>query len=163
MSWRTLFHTEEVESTPRGADELFRRCFNHGIPRYPRHFVLWYDSPGAKPVVAGYVHHLPFHGVLLGGGMCVDARIYRQLDRDVFAAVRGAGGLATIILTDTFGLLGDSPAVFGHVAEPRAREADLRAGMIETGVEHLMVYWRRELSEPEKCRLVDLVAGHGPF
>jgi hypothetical protein len=60
-------------------------------------------------------------------------------------------------------MLGDSPAVFGHVNEPRARQADLRAGMVDTDREHLMVYWRRELPAMEKRRLVDLVAAHGPF
>ena len=150
-------------STPAGVDELFRRSFGHEIPRYPRHFVLWYHGAGGTPVPAAYIHQLPFHEVHLAGGMCVDAGIYRRLDRQTFQAVRDAGGLATIIMTDTYDLLGDSPAVFGHVDEPRARQADYRAGMIDTDREHLMVYWRREIRDSEKRRLIELVAAHGAF
>ena len=95
--------------------------------------------------------------------MCADAAVYRELPRDAFKEVQDAGGFATMILRNTFGMLGDSAAVFGHVAEPRARQADLRAGMVETGREHLMVYWLRELSEHDKKRLIEVVAQHGPF
>jgi hypothetical protein len=161
--WRALFRTEELESTPASVDELFLRSFGHGIPRYPRHFVLWYENGGASPLPAAYIHQLPFHDVHLAGGMCVDASVYRRLDRDVFRAVRDAGGLATLIMTDTYAMLGDSPAVFGHVNEPRARQADYRAGMVDTDREHLMVYWRRDVSDAEKRRLIDLVASHGAF
>jgi hypothetical protein len=162
-SWRTLFRMQELISTPASVDKLFRRSFGHKIPRYPRHFALWFERPGRAPVPAAYIHQLPFDIVYLAGGMCVDASIYRQLDKETFRAVRDAGGLATIIMTDTYAMLGDSPAVFGHVDEPRARQADYRAGMIDTDRAHLMVYWRRELPEPEKRRLIDLVARHGPF
>jgi hypothetical protein len=162
-SWRKLFRTEELGSTPASVDALFRRSFGHEIPRYPRHFVLWYEPPGAVARPAAYVHQLPFHDVHLAGGMCVDAGVYRQLEKPVFEAVRQAGGFATIVMTDSYGLLGDSPAVFGHVNEPRARQADYRAGMVDTDREYLMVYWRREVSDADKRRLIDLVAEHGAF
>jgi hypothetical protein len=60
-------------------------------------------------------------------------------------------------------MLGESPASFGHVGEPRARAADLRTGFVDTGREHLMVYWRRELAEDERTRCIERVAALGPF
>ena len=162
-AWRKLFRTEEIASPPASVARLFQRSFGHPIPTYPRHFVMWYEPHGGEAIVAAYIHQLPFHEVHLAGGMCVDPRVYRMLDAATFKEVRDAGGLATVIMTDTYALLGDSPAVFGHVNEPRARQADLRAGMVDTDREHLMVYWRRELPPAEKRRLVDLVAAHGAF
>jgi hypothetical protein len=161
--WRELFHTQELAAPPPAVAELFQRSFGHPIPTYPRHFVLWYRPAQGGALPAAYLHQLPLREVHLAGGMCVDARVYRMLDRETFQALRDAGGLATIVMTDSYRMLGDSPAVFGHVNEPRARQADLRAGMVDTDREHLMVYWRRELPAMEKRRLVDLVAAHGPF
>lgn len=158
-----LFRTEEVADPPDAVAELFLRSHRHAIPGYPRHFVMWYLPPNGRAKPAAYVHHLPFGGVHLGGGMCADAAIYREMPGDAFRKARDAGGFATMILRDTFTMLGDSAAVFGHVAEPRARQADLRAGMRETGREHLLVYWITDLPEDEKQRIVERVARHGPF
>jgi len=77
--------------------------------------------------------------------------------------VRDEGGLATIVTRESFTMLGDSPAAFGHVGEPRARQADLRTGFVDTDVEHLMVFWRRELPADEKQRLIAKVAALGAF
>ena len=166
-AWRRLLTTEEAAEASAAAGALFRRRFGHDVPGYPRHFELVYappgaQAPGARQVVA-YVHQSPYRGVHLTGGMCVEEGAYRRFPRWLFAQVRAQGGLATVVTRDSLALLGDSPAAFGHVGEPRARQADLRTGYVDCGPPHLMVYWRRSLPEAEKARLVEMVAAHGPF
>ena len=165
--WRDCLRTWEVHDARHVAGDLFRRSFGHDVPDYPRHFVLVYSPPPGEddttPKVVAYVHQSPHEEVYLGGGMCVDAAAYRRMPRWLFEAARDAGGLATVVTRDSIGMLGESPAAFGHVGEPRARQADLRTGYVDTGVEHLMVVWRRPLPEPERRRLVEKVAALGPF
>jgi hypothetical protein len=164
-AWRRFLVTEEVADARGDAGALFRRAFGHEIPDYPRHFVLLYQpgaASGGRRVVA-YVHQTPYREVHLGGGMCVDERAYRGFPRWLFAQVREQGGLATIVTRDSIAMMGESPAAFGHVGEPRARQADLRTGFVDTGRPHLMVFWRRALPEAEQRRLIDMVEAHGPF
>jgi hypothetical protein len=165
--WRDHLRTWEVNDARTVAGDLFRRSFGHDIPTYPRHFVLVYSPPSDEddttPKVVAYVHQRPFEEVHLGGGMCVDALAYRRMPRWLFDQVRDEGGLATIVTRDSLAMLGDSPAAFGHVGEPRARQADLRTGYVDTGVEHLMVYWRKPISEEEKQRIISKVAAVGAF
>ena len=164
-TWRDHFQTWEINDARRVAGELFRRRFGHEIPGYPRHFVLVYSPPagGGAPSVVAYVHQLQLDDVYLCGGMCVDEGAYRRLPKWLFAQVREAGGLATIVTRDSMGMLGDSLASFGHVGEPRARAADLRTGFVDTGRPHLMVMWLKDLAEAEKLRLIDKIEAHGPF
>ncbi|HET9577393.1 MAG TPA: polysaccharide deacetylase family protein [Usitatibacter sp.] len=167
QTWREHLRTWEVNDARVVAGDLFRRSFGHDVPDYPRHFVCVYSPPSTEgdtaPKVVAYVHQRPFEDVHLGGGMCVDAVAYRKMPRWLFEQVRDEGGLATIVTRDSLGMLGDSPAGFGHVGEPRARQADLRTGYVDTGVEHLMVYWRKPLSDEEKQRIIAKVAAIGAF
>jgi hypothetical protein len=163
-NWRAHFHTIEVDDPNPLAGDLFKRRFGHDIPDYPRHFVLMYDDlAGSDRRAVAYVHQMPHNEVYLGGGMCVDESAYRAFPKWLFAEVRREGGLATIVTRDSIALLGDSPAAFGHVGEPRAREADLRTGYVDTGRPHLMVFWRKELPAAEKARLIEMVDAFGAF
>jgi len=163
--WRDCLRTWEVNDARVLAGDLFKRCFGHGIPDYPRHFVLVYSPPAGtgELAVVAYVHQTPYGDVHLGGGMCVDERAYRRMPRPLFAQVREQGGLATIVTRDSVAMLGDSLASFGHVGESRARAADLRTGYVDTGLPHLMVMWRKPLDDAQKARIIDRVDAHGPF
>jgi peptidoglycan/xylan/chitin deacetylase (PgdA/CDA1 family) len=165
--WRDCLRTGEVNDARHVAGELFQRSFGHPIPGYPRHFVLVYSPPpgeqDGRPEVVAYVHQRPFEDAYLGGGMCVDERAYRRFPRWLFAEVRREGGLATIVTRGSVSMLGDSPVSFGYVGEPRARQADLRTGYVDTGRPHLMALWRREIPESEKARLIARVDALGPF
>ena len=165
--WRAQLTTYEVDDARGIADALFTRAFGHAPPVEGRHFVLVYfpaaGSHDPTPRVVAYTHQRALDELYLAGGMCVDERIYRHLPERLFQAVKDEGGLATIVMRDSFAMLGDSPACFGHVGEPRARQADLRAGFVDTGLPHLMVHWRREIPEAEKRRLIGKVEAHGPF
>lgn len=135
------------------------------MPEYPRHFVLVHlpNPDEAASEVVAYIHQMPYQEVHLGGGMCVDERVYRRLPKWLFQEVRREGGLATIVTRDSIAMLGDSLAAFGHVGEPRARQADLRSGLVDTGRPHLMVFWRKPLAESEKDRLITIAEKYGPF
>jgi hypothetical protein len=164
--WRDRLRTWEVNDASVLAGDLFRRCFGHPIPAHGRHFVLVYSPPPGveeAPCVVAYVHHTPFKDMYLGGGMCADERAYRRFPRWLFRQVREEGGLATLVTRESIGMLGDAAAVWGHVGEPRARQADLRTGFVDTDSPHLMVIWRRPISEDEKRRRVAEVAALGPF
>jgi peptidoglycan/xylan/chitin deacetylase (PgdA/CDA1 family) len=167
LTWRECFRTWEVDDARAVAGDLFKHCFGHEIPDYPRHFVLVYSPPpqaeDLTPQVVAYVHQTPHEEFFLTGGMCVDATAYRRMPRWLFEQARDQGGLATIVTRDSMEMLGDSPAAFGHVGEPRARAADLRTGFVDTDHEHLMVLWRRELPEAERRRLIERAAAIGPF
>jgi hypothetical protein len=166
-AWRDHLRTWEVNDASVVAGDLFRRSFGHEVPGYPRHFVLVYSPPSGEddgePRVVAYVHQLAHEDFYLTGGMCVDAAAYRRMPRWLYQAARDEGGLATIVTRDSMGMLGDSPAAFGHVGEPRARAADLRTGFVDTGIEQLMVYWRADLDEAERRRLVGRAAALGAF
>ena len=157
MAPRERFSTRELQSA-EAARALFTRSFGHEPPSYPRHFGLF----GGDLLVA-YIHYLPFETAHLGGGLCVDERSYRRLSKEAWEDVKRQGGLATMLIRDTLGMLGESAAAFAHVGEPRSKQAQVRAGLVETGVPNLMVFWRRDLAEHEKARLVARVREHGRF
>ncbi len=168
-SWRACVDTIEVSDARLLAAALFRKSFGHPVPAMPRHYVMFYLPPGsvgrepARPIVIGYTHQLAFENVYLAGGMCIDPAAYRMFPRWLFDQVKAEGGLATIIMRDSFTTLGDCPAVFGHVGDKRARLADLRAGFVDTGRLHLMVHWRRPLPREEQERLIERIERVGRF
>lgn len=118
-SWRACIDTVET-SDALVAAPLFRKSFGHPVPPMPRHYLMFY-RPGAvdggdsaPPQVIGYTHQLAFENVYLAGGMCIDPGAYRRFPRWLFDEVKRQGGLATIIMKDSFATLGDCPAVFGQ-------------------------------------------------
>lgn len=161
------FRTWEVNDAQVVAGDLFQKGFGAPAPNYPRHFVLVYSPPSdaedTTPRVVAYAHQRPFEDVYLGGGMVADPSAYRKMPKWLFEQVKREGGLATIVSRGSISMLGDSPASFGFVGEPRAHAADLRTGFVDTGIEHLMVCWRRDVANEEKRRLIAKVATVGPF
>jgi hypothetical protein len=166
-SWRECLRTWEVNDARVVAGDLFKRSLGHDVPDMPHHYVLVYSPPAGsantEPQVVAYVHQLPKEGFHLCGGMCVDMRAYRNFPRWLFDQVRDAGGLATIVTSDSMQMLGDSPASFGVVGDAKARAADLRTGFVDTGVELLMVKWLKPLPDAEKERLIARAATMMPF
>ena len=168
-NWRACIDTVEVSDARLLVAALFRKSFGHPVPPMPRHYVMFYLPPGpdgrelTQPLVIGYTHQLAYENVYLAGGMCIDPAAYRLFPRWLFNEVKREGGLATIIMKDSFATLGDCPAVFGHVGDKRARLADLRAGFVDTGRLHLMVHWRRQLPHEEQERLIDRIERIGRF
>jgi hypothetical protein len=167
QDWRDHLKTWEVNDASKLAGDLFKRCFHHEIPNYARHFVLVYSPPPGTetvPQLVAYVHQSPFGEVHLCGGLCVNERAYRKIPKWLFEAVRNEGGFSTIIMQDSMKMLGDSPASFAHVGEPRSRASCVRVGFLDTGRPHLMALWLdNSLPESVKAKLVDQVEAYGPF
>jgi hypothetical protein len=165
--WRDHLHTWEVNDARALAGPLFMKSFAQTIPDMPHHYVLVYSPPAGSddpgPRVVAYVHQLPKEGFHLCGGMCVDERAYRAFPKWLFAQVRDAGGLATIVTSDSMRMLGESPASFGYVGDSKARAADLRTGFEDTGIDLLMVKWLKPLADDEKRRMIERAAALMPF
>ena len=158
--------TWEVNDATVVAGDLFQRSFGHPIPDYGRHFVLVYSPPPGDdlPRVVAYIHHTPFNGAHLTGGLCVEKRLDCRMPADLFEQVRREdGSLASKITRESVELLGDTRAAIAHVGDTRAHQAIERIGYRDTGEEHLMVYWRRELAEAERRALLAEVKALGAF
>jgi hypothetical protein len=165
VDWPDRLQTIELDDAAAVAGELFKRRFSSPMPCLPRHFVLLYSAAigTSRREAVAYLHLQRFGEVYLTGGLCVDERAYRSFPRWLYARVREEGGLATIVMKQSFALVRDADAVFGHVGDLRSRQAILRAGCDDTDDEHLMVCWLKALPDEEKRRLVAMVASHGPF
>ncbi len=141
VGWRSCIDTVET-SDARLAAPLFRKSFGHPVPPMPRHYVMFYRPPAAQgsdsgqPLVIGYTHQLAFENVYLAGGMCVDPTAYRMFPRWLFDEVKREGGLATLIMKESFATLEIVPPCSGTSATgvralpTFARDSSTRAGRI---------------------------------
>jgi hypothetical protein len=156
------FRIVEVDDVERYAGALFRRCFRNPPPDAPRHFVALVDADGEERTI-GYIHYAKLGDVYLGGGMCIDERVFRRLPTERREHLKEAGGIAEQMLRCTTASLGNAKAIFGYVGDKRAERVDLRAGFEHTGTEHLIVFWPRPLPVDEQRAIVARVARVGPF
>jgi len=158
-----IVRIEEVDDARFFINALFRRRFGSDAPDYPRHFVAFYAASPSDFATLGYVHYSPFEDSWLCGGMVMDDRAYRRIPPIHRAAIKAAGGVAEIMLRDTFARLRAAPAIWGYVGDKLAEAVDLRAGAVHTGAEHVMVVWNRELPAEEKAVRLARVVAVGPF
>lgn len=93
----------------------------------------------------------------------MDDRAYRRLPAAHRAAIKSAGGIAEIMLRETFARLRDAPAIWGYVGDKLAEVVDLRGGFVHTGVKHVMVVWNRDMDADEKASRLAKVVALGPF
>ena len=156
------FRIVEVNDVERYAGALFRRCFRNPPPDAPRHFVALVDADGDERTI-GYIHYEKLDNVYLGGGMCIDERVFRRLPTERREHLKQAGGIAEQMLRHTTAALANAKAIFGYVGDKRAERVDLRAGFEHTGTEHLIVFWPRPLPADEQRAIVARVARVGPF
>ncbi len=111
----------------------------------------------------GYIHYSPWENSYLCGGMVIDDRLYRRMPQAHRKLIKSCGGIAEIMLRDTFRRLADALAIFGHVGDKQAEKVNLRAGFVRTSDPHVMVVWNRPLSDAEKARCLTRVIALGPF
>lgn len=156
------FRIVEVDDVEPYAGALFRRCFRNPPPDVPRHFVALVDTDGEERTI-GYIHYSKLDDVYLGGGMCIDERVFRRLPTERREHLKQAGGIAEQMLRHTTASLANAKAIFGYVGDKRAERVDLRAGFAHTGTEHLIVFWPRPLPVDEQRAIVARVARVGPF
>jgi hypothetical protein len=156
------FRVVEVDDVEQYAGSRFRRCFHHPPPDAPRPFVALVDADGEERTI-GYIHYAKLDDVYLGGGMCIDERVFRRLPNERRDHLKQAGGIAEQMLRHTTASLANARAIFGYVGDKRAERVDLRAGFEHTGTEHLIVFWPRPLPVDEQRAIVARVARVGPF
>jgi hypothetical protein len=158
-----LLRIEETRDAEFFAGDLFRRRFRQEPPTYPRHFVAFYRESPARYASVGYVHYTPLDDSYLCGGLVFDERAYRRMPGPHRALVRSAGGIAEVMLRDSFALLAPTAAIFGYVGDRQAEAVDLRVGFRRVDHPHVMVAWQRELPEDEKAARIARVIALGPF
>jgi len=161
-----LFTVAELHDAEFFAGDLFRRRFRtDSFPQTPRHFVAFAAQPDASLLTLGYVHYTMWEGCALCGGLVIDERRYRRLAPAAREAIRGAGGVAELLLRQSFARLpGDTIAIWGHVGDLQSRVVCARVGFRQTPSPYVMAVWRdAALSDAEKAAWVARVTALGPF
>lgn len=156
----------EVDDGPFFAGELFRRKYGDPIPSFGHHVVAFYRRDDGALRVASYCHLWTQGAIGLIGGACTDGSVLRAMQPRELALVNEAGGL----LRQTLRFLFFTPrfadsvdAFFGHCGDMRAREVVFPAGFSETGIEHLIVRYPRDLPQERREQLVHQAHAIGPF
>ena len=159
----SLLRVQEVADARFFISALFRRRFGSDAPDYPRHFVAFYATTESSFMAVGYVHYSPFDECWLCGGLVIDERAYRRIPLQDRQAIRASGGIAEIMLRDTFAGLRDAPAIWGYVGDKQSEVVCRRAGFVRTDDPHVMVVWNPALPEADKPARLARVIGIGPF
>jgi len=162
-SVRDVLRVEEVGDAEFFAGDLFRRRFRADPPDFPRHYVAFYRNGRTRYLPVGYIHYTRFEDTWLCGGMVIDDRLYRRVAAPHRRLIKDAGGIAELMLRETFARLADAPAIWGYVGDKQAEEVDVRVGFRHTHHPHVMVVWNRELADDEKAARIERVIALGPF
>lgn len=158
-----IVRVEETRSAEFWAGDLFRRRFGGDPPDYPRHFVAFYRPTRTTYRSIGYIHYSPYEDCFLCGGMVMDDRAYRRIRSQHRTLIKAAGGVAEIMLRQTFAMLAHAPAIWGYVGDKQAEIVNSRVGFVHTHHPHVMVVWNRELPEEEKQARLQRIIALGPF
>lgn len=154
---------QEVEHLPPVVDALFRMRYGTSVPDFPHHVVAWLDAgQGRQPLC--YIHFSAQGEALLGGGACVDQRLLRKLPMQLRRDIRAAGGVYHATLAWAIRHFASRySAVFGFCGDVLAERVDRAVGFVDTGHEHLLVYWLAALDARERKRLIAAAHAVGPF
>lgn len=161
-----LLTVAEVDDAEFFVGALFRRRFHtDSFPSEPRHFVAFTATPDGSLLSLGYVHYKMWEGCALCGGLVIDDRHFRKLPSTTRDAIHQAGGIAELLLRQSFSRLPESTlAIWGHVGNKQSEAVCLRVGFQRTASDYVMVVWRSsELSELQKRAWIDRVTALGPF
>lgn len=154
----------EVERGAFFADTLFRRKFGGPPPDFGHHIVAFYRRDASTFLPASYLHLWTQRTIGLVGGGCTDGAVLRSMTDDQRARVAAAGGLLRQTLGYCFARFeAGLDAYFGHCGDARAKEVDLAAGFVETGVRHLLVRPNRLLTAERQRELLAQAQAIGAF
>ena len=159
-------HVTEVDDGAFYAGELFRRKYGASIPTFGHHAVAFYRAADGTLHVASYCHMWRQGAISLLGGACTDGTVLRLMRPDERTLVDEAGGLLRQTLRFFFFTPRFADAVeafFGHCGDRRAREVVFPAGFAESGIEHLIVRYTRDLPAARQQHLVHQAHAIGPF
>ena len=153
----------EVNDAAPFAADLFKQSFGDVVPNFPKHFVLLLSEQG-KTLTLGYVHFTHKERMYLGGGMCVNSRVLRQVPKNIRKQLSEKGGVAYTMLSESVKLLTDCDAVFGHVGHQGAYKIDMAVGFEQTDHPHLIVYWQnKNLNQNQQAALISAAHDEGAF
>jgi hypothetical protein len=158
-----IIRVEEISDAEFYAGDLFRRRLGGNPPNFPTHYVAFYRHGRTRYRPVGYVHYTAFEDTYLCGGLVIDDRLYRRIPASHRKLIKAAGGIAEIMLRQTFARLGAAPAIWGYVGDKQGEEVDVRVGFRHTHHPHVMVVWNRDLPEAEKAARLERVIALGPF
>lgn len=145
-------------------DALFRHRYGVPGPDFPIHVAAWHAPTDGQPELACYIHFTEQGDLLLGGGACVDPRVMRRMPASLRQSIRAAGGLYQLSLCWSLQQFrGRCKAVFGYCGDPLAERVDRAAGFVDTGHDHLLVYWLDNCDKSEQERLIAEAHAVGPF
>jgi len=153
----------EVDNATPLAGDLFKKSFNATIPDFPKHFVLLADDSDGNQLTLGYVHFTLHENIYLGGGMCVNTSALRHISRKGRAQLNRQGGVAYSMLSQSVKQLNDCDAVFGYVGHKGAYKVDLAVGFEQTQYPHLIVYWKKAMSNSMQQAIIEKAYQVGPF
>lgn len=156
----------EVNEAEFFVGDLFRRRFNTPeFPKKPLHFVAFAKLPDGGLLSLGYVHYTLWEGCALTGGLVIDSRHYKKLPASARRIINEAGGIAEMLLRQSFACLPDSTiAIWGYVGDKQSKKVCDRVGYLSTDEDYLLVVWRKEgLSDEAKQKWIKRAATIGPF
>lgn len=162
---RSFFCIAEVDEAEPLVGALFFRRFNTTrFPGVPRHFVAFATLPDGSLLTLGYVHYSRWEGCELCGGLVIDDRHYRRLPPPMREALKAAGGVAELLLSETFRRLPEETLViWGYVGDLQSRKVCLRVGFERTEHKYLLAVWRRDFSPDQKAAWLERAQAIGPF
>lgn len=156
----------EVDKAEPVVGKLFRRRFGiDTFPKEPRHFIAFAIMEDGSLLSIGYVHYTMWAGCALCGGLVIDDRHYRRLSKTTRRAIQNEGGIAELLLRQTFARLPqDTIAIWGNVGDMQSEKVCLRAGFVKTERKYLLVVWRSlNLTDDEKTAWIDRAYAMTPF
>lgn len=156
----------EVNPAEFFVGNLFKRRFNTDtFPQEPFHFVAFSKLPNGSFLTLGYVHYYLLENSALCGGLVIDDRLYRQLPDSYRAEIKNNGGIAELLLRDSFAKLPNNlTAIWGYVGNPQSEKVCLRVGFERTFHKHILVVWKdAELAEIERNEQIQKIISIGPF
>jgi len=157
---KSIFVLGQPDAPDAAIAALFRRAFGSAPPREPFHFVA-YPREGGAP--AAYVHYIEYKpGVFLCGGLCVDARVYRQLSGGERESVSREGSLSRWLLARSIEALPRKQAVFAFTGNIQSGRDGLALGFVKVAAPHLLVQWHACAVDARAARVAE-VAALGPF
>ncbi len=154
----------EVDHGPAFAEGLFQRKYKAAAPAFGHHVVAFWKRSDGSFVPASYVHFTDCGDMYLAGGAATDGNVLRAMDEAQRRALDDYGALMLATLRYGFDKWGARcEAVFTCCGDARALETTPKVGFHETGVEHLLVRWMREVAPARQRELTAKAKSFMPF
>jgi len=156
----------EVDEAEAIVGDLFRRRFaTDNFPAEPLHYIAFARLPNKQLLSLGYVHYILWEGSALCGGLVIDDLHYLNLPANYRKSIHKAGGVAELLLRQTFARLpANTTPIWGHVGNKQSEKVCLRVGFEHTDSKFVMAVWKdQSLTAAQKQDWVTKVEALGSF